>query len=384
MFKTLLIWRFINSATWYGCWNFILKQILTRFTCTKVHLQDIIRKVKPSIHLRLSFSYIFPYLFPFSHVCFPRMEPEPSCFFQFLPFLLLFLSSLLLLYSIKLKRGWWCNCEICDAYLTLSWSKQFHNLCDWYSHLLKNSPGKTIHIHVLGNTITANPDNVEYILKTRFENFPKGKPFSMILGDLLGRGIFNVDGDLWRFQKKMASLELDRFSIRSYAFEIINYEINHRLVPLLSSTGVDRILDLQDIFRRFSFDSICRFSFGLDPKCLKLSLPISEFAIAFDLASKLSAQRAMTPSPLVWKIKRWLNIGSEKQLRESIRVVNVLAREVISQRRKMGLLSHKDLLSRFMNSLNDETYLRDIVVSFLLAGRYFSSLYFDLIIKNNW
>ncbi|GLT94670.1 hypothetical protein SLE2022_123990 [Rubroshorea leprosula] len=298
------------------------------------------------------------------------MEPEPSCFFQFLPFLIiLFLSSLLLLYSIKLKRGLWCNCEICDAYLSLSWSKQFHNLCDWYSHLLKNSPGKTIHIHVLGNTITANPDNVEYILKTGFENFPKGKQFSMILGDFLGRGIFNVDGDLWRFQKKMASLELDRFSIRSYAFDIINYEINHRLVPLLSSAGGDRILDLQDIFRRFSFDTICRFSFGLDPKCLKLSLPISEFAIAFDLASKLSAQRAMTASPLVWKIKRWLNIGSEKQLRESIRVVNVLAREVISQRRKMGLLSHKDLLSRFMISLNDETYLRDIVVSFILAGR---------------
>ncbi|XVF76239.1 hypothetical protein PTKIN_Ptkin13bG0250300 [Pterospermum kingtungense] len=308
------------------------------------------------------------------------MELEASWFFQFLqasfcslvftfPILISLFSLLFCLLIPKL----WCNCEICDAYLTLSWSKQFENLCDWYTHLLKNSPGKTIHIHVLGNTITANPDNVEYMLKTRFENFPKGKPFSTILGDFLGRGIFNVDGDCWMFQKKMASQELGKLSIRCYAFEIINSEIKDRLIPLLSSVaaGQDqhRVLDLQDVFRRFSFDSICRFSFGLDPRCLELSLPMSKFATAFDLASKLSAERAMAASPLVWKIKRLLNIGSEKQLKKAIKNINILAKEVIRQKRKMGFLTHSDLLSHFMCTVNDETYLRDIVISFLLAGR---------------
>ncbi|XP_022766101.1 cytochrome P450 94C1-like [Durio zibethinus] len=307
------------------------------------------------------------------------MELEASWFFQLLhaSFCFLFFTSITILSLISvvfclLRPKLCCNCEICSAYLTLSWSKQFDNLCDWYTHLLKNSPGKTIHIHVLGNTITANPDNVEYMLKTRFENFPKGKPFSMILGDFLGRGIFNVDGDSWRFQKKMASLELGKLSIREYAFEIINCEIKDRLIPLLSSVAAakeQRVLDFQDVFRRFSFDSICRFSFGLDPRCLELSLPMSKFAAAFDLASKLSAERAMTASPLVWKIKRVLNLGSEKQLKRAIEIVNILAKEVIRQRRKMGFLTHNDLLSRFMRTINDETYLRDIVISFLLAGR---------------
>ncbi|XP_052174754.1 cytochrome P450 94C1-like [Diospyros lotus] len=265
----------------------------------------------------------------------------------------------------------WCSCQVCQAYITAAWSIQFNNLCDWYTYLLKNSASRTIHVHVLGNTITANPDNVEYMLKTRFENYPKGKPFSAILGDLLGRGIFNVDGDLWRFQRKMASLELGRLSVRSYAFEIVNYEIESRLVPLLSSvTGKEEgILDLQDVFRRFAFDCICRFSFGLDPKCLELSLPLSEFAVSFDLASKLSAERAMIASPWVWKIKRMLNLGSEKQLREAIKTIKVLAQEVIRQRRQVGFSTHKDLLSRFMATVNDETYLRDIIISFLLAGR---------------
>ncbi|KAL0555353.1 hypothetical protein IC582_009297 [Cucumis melo] len=235
-------------------------------------------------------------------------------FFLLLPILLFFFFLILIFIILFLLRSkFLCSCEICQAYLASSWSKDFHNLCDWYSHLLRQSPTKTIHIHVLRNTITANPDNVEYILKTKFENYPKGKIFSSILGDFLGRGIFNVDGDLWQFQKKMAIIELGQQSIRSYCFEIVSQEIHSRLLPLLSSVadgGSGGALDLQDVFRRFAFDSICKFSFGLDPMCLELSLPMSDFAVAFDLASKLSAERAMAVPPLIWKIKRMLNLGT--------------------------------------------------------------------------
>lgn len=209
------------------------------------------------------------------------------------------------------------------------------------------------------------------MLKTKFDNYPKGKPFSVILGDLLGTGIFNVDGDSWKFQRKMASLELGSLTIRSYAFEIVNSEIVSRLLPLLSSVAgkEDSTLDLQDIFKRFSFDYICRFSFGLDPCCLKLSLPVSQFAGAFDLASKLSAERAMSVSPLIWRIQRLLNLGKERNLRQAIKMVNILADEVITEKRKLGFSTHKDLLSRFMGTVSDDKYLRDIVISFLLAGR---------------
>ncbi|KAM1109056.1 hypothetical protein ACFX13_008631 [Malus domestica] len=309
-----------------------------------------------------------------SLVIFP-MEFEVSgllqLFYTFICFLLFSMIFSLFLLRSKL----WCSCEICQTYLTSSWSLEFVNLCDWYAHLLQDSPSKTIHIHVLRNTITANPENVEYMLKTRFENYPKGKPFSTILGDFLGQGIFNVDGHSWRFQRKMASLELDRHSVRSYAFEIVNHEIEHRLIPLLTSVcsnsdgGNGIVLDLQDVFKRFSFDTICKFSFGLDPMCLELSLPLSEFAVAFDMASKLSAERAMTPSPIIWKIKRILNLGSEKQLKESINMINALAKEVIARKRELGFSTQRDLLSRFMRSVEDEGYLRDIFISFLLAGR---------------
>ncbi|GKV34905.1 hypothetical protein SLEP1_g43238 [Rubroshorea leprosula] len=288
-----------------------------------------------------------------------------SIFFSF-TFLFSFFS--LLIFLLRLKFG--CSCEICQAFLSSRWSKDFDNLCDWYTHLLRKSPTGTIHIHVLRNTITANPANVEHILKTRFDNYPKGKPFSAILGDLLGKGIFNVDGESWNFQRKMASLELGSVSIRLYAFELVKMEIQTRLIPLLSSFARNGdVLDMQDVFRRFSFDNICKFSFGIDPGCLNLSLPISKLAVAFDTASKLSAERALAASPIIWKTKRLLNLGSEKQLKEAIKMVNQLADEVINHRRKMGFSDKNDLLSRFMASVNDDNYLRDIVISFLLAGR---------------
>ena len=155
-------------------------------------------------------------------------------FFIFIILILFLLLGLLsfttLFIFLLLKRSKLsCKCEICHCYVTSSWSKNYQNVCDWYTHLLQNSPSKTIHIHVLDNIITANPKNVEYILKTNFNNYPKGKHFSTILGDLLGHGIFNVDGDAWRFQRKMARVELDRFSVRSYSFQVREAFLDYRL-----------------------------------------------------------------------------------------------------------------------------------------------------------
>ncbi|KAJ8641487.1 hypothetical protein MRB53_018181 [Persea americana] len=214
----------------------------------------------------------------------------------------------------------WCNCDICHSYLTSSWVGKFDNLCDWYTHLLRQSPTKTIHIHILGNTITANPENVEHMIKTRFDNYPKGKTFSTILGDLLGRGIFNVDGDLWLFQRKMASLELGSVSVRSHAFQIVSAETEHRLLHLLDSAAgkPNEILDLQDVFRRFAFDNICKISFGLDPGCLNEPLPpMSELEVAFDLASKLSARRAALALKFVPGLTATLNEGLSVQVQKS-------------------------------------------------------------------
>ncbi|KAF1896508.1 hypothetical protein Lal_00034206 [Lupinus albus] len=319
---------------------------------------------------------------------------------SFLFFSLTFLFSLFsfLVFISRMKP--WCNCPTCRSFLTKSWTNRFNNFCDWLTHLLINSPTGTIHIHCVGYIITSNPDNIEYILKTHFDKYTKGKPLSIILGDFLGRGIFIVDGDSWKFQRKMASLELGSVAIRSYAFETIMDEIKTRLIPVIASKARDKtkslaeaetegkyILDLQDILRRFSFDVTCKFSFGTDPACLLPSLPSSHFAEAFDMVSNISAMRGLAALPMIWKIKRFFKIGSEKKMSEAINVMNNLAYDIIKQRREIGFSSKKDLLSRFLSSVNeDDKFLRDIIISFLLAGRDTVSAglvaFFTLLSKN--
>ncbi|RYR33842.1 hypothetical protein Ahy_A10g048491 [Arachis hypogaea] len=63
----------------------------------------------------------------------------------------------------------------------------------------------------------------------------------------------------------------------------------------------------------------------MDPECFIPSFLESKLANSFDLASKLSVQQAMSLLLLIWKLKRLLNIDSEKKLKEVIGVVDNVA-----------------------------------------------------------
>jgi len=258
---------------------------------------------------------------------------------------------------------------------------------EWYAEMLADSPTQTIVVERFGGirtVVTANPENVEHILKTRFDNYPKGEPFTAILHDLLGRGIFNADGDAWKLQRKVACYEFNTRSLRIFSLRVVG-AVTDRLLPILEEASErGSCLDLQDILQRFAFDNICKVAFGVDPASLDGSLPVSEFAQAFDVATELSALRSTAPISLVWKLKRMFNLGSEKHLCRAVEIVHRFAMDVIRQRRREMADSapcKQDLLSRFMALANleadlperdtyrSEEFLRDSIISFVLAGR---------------
>uniref|UniRef100_A0A0D6QWE3 Cytochrome P450 n=1 Tax=Araucaria cunninghamii TaxID=56994 RepID=A0A0D6QWE3_ARACU len=262
-----------------------------------------------------------------------------------------------------------------------SFWKNTNRHMEWYAEMLAKSPSQTIVVERLAgvkNVVTANPANVEHILKTKFENYPKGKPFTVILHDLLGRGIFNADGNVWKLQRKVACHEFSTRSLRNFVVDVVE-EATARLLHILEDHATSsRSLDMQDILQRFAFDNICKVALGIETASLDASLPPSKFSQALDVASKLSAMRAADPIPLVWKIKRMLNVGFERQLAESVRVVHDFAVDVIRRRRKEIIaateMTKRDLLSRFMVDLvegveSSEKFLRDFIISFILAGR---------------
>ncbi|XVF60037.1 hypothetical protein PTKIN_Ptkin08bG0010600 [Pterospermum kingtungense] len=260
----------------------------------------------------------------------------------------------------------------------ISFYKNRSRLLDWYTELLAESAINTIVVNRLGarrTIVTANSENVEYMLKTNFNNFPKGKPFTEILGDFLGYGIFNVDGELWRAQRKLASHAFSTSSLREFVMRTLEGELQDHLLPLLESLAeASEVVDLQDLLRRLSFNMICKVSLGVDRCYLDPSQPVSPLNKAFDMASEICAKRGAAPVFLVWKVKKWLGVGSEKRLKDAVEEVHEYVEDIIRDRKKQieetgDRNCCEDLLSRLILAGHDEEVIRDMTISFIMAGR---------------
>lgn len=273
------------------------------------------------------------------------------------------------------------SCENPKSYPVIgsifSFYENRYRLIHWYTELLSQSHSQTIIVKRLGATrtiITANPDNVEYVLKTRFSNFPKGKAFTEFLGDFLGFGIFNVDGEMWHSQRKLASHEFSTKSLREFLVKVLEEEVENRLLSVLENAcRDDNELDFQQVLKSFAFDTICKVALGFDPSDLNSTeaVPLDN---AFDNASMISAMRASAPVNAVWKLKRALNVGSERKLKEAVAVVHDTVDQIIQLKKNKMQQNREEntennLLWRLLSAGNDDQMVRDMVISFLMAGR---------------
>ncbi|KAI7741959.1 hypothetical protein M8C21_008672 [Ambrosia artemisiifolia] len=240
-------------------------------------------------------------------------------------------------------------------------------------------------------TVTCHPKNLEHILKAKFENYPKGPTWQAVFHDLLGQGIFNSDGDTWLFQRKTAALEFTTRTLRQAMSRWVSRAIKLRFCPILQTAELEGTpVDLQDLLLRLTFDNICGLAFGKDPQTLSPGLPENTFASAFDRATEATLQRFILPQTF-WKLKKWLGLGMEVELRQSLSHVDKYLTGVINTR-KLELLNNTtegdDLLSRFMKKKESysDTFLQQVALNFILAGRDTSSValswFFYLVIKN--
>ncbi|XP_038718459.1 cytochrome P450 94A2-like [Tripterygium wilfordii] len=248
----------------------------------------------------------------------------------------------------------------------------------WISDILQSSPSATFVLNrPLGHrsVFTANPANVQHILKTHFHIYHKGKDSHQVLFDFLGDGIFNTDGETWKFQRQIASHEFNTKSLRNFVEHVVDTELSGRMIPILSTAAADKtVLDLQDILQRFAFDNICKIAFGYDPEFLLPTLPPAEFVQAFEFCVKSSIERFTGIFPFIWKIKRFFNVGSEKELRVNVSKVRDFAKNIIKEKKEelrfKKSLESVDILSRFLSSgHSDENFVTDVIISFIMAGR---------------
>ncbi|XP_058202648.1 cytochrome P450 86A1-like [Rhododendron vialii] len=226
-------------------------------------------------------------------------------------------------------------------------------------------------------TVTCHPKNIEHVLRTRFDNYPKGPTWQTAFHDLLGQGIFNSDGDTWLIQRKTAALEFTTRTLRQAMARWVSRTIKTRLWRILEKASFENTpVDLQDLLLRLTFDNICGLTFGKDPETLSPDLPENPFATAFDSATEATLQRLLYPG-FLWRLKKIFGFGAEFRLKKSLNVMENYMSDALETRKETP---SDDLLSRFMKKrdVNGDYFpssvLKRIALNFVLAGRDTSSV----------
>ncbi|OUZ99321.1 Cytochrome P450 [Macleaya cordata] len=300
---------------------------------------------------------------------------------------------------LKLKNQVLVHWPIVDMLPSLL--QNLHRINDWCVDISNTYGGTRVErgpvMGRLNVLFTCDPRNIEYIYRTNFSNFPKGSEYKETF-DILGDGLFNIDFDMWHAQRRMARLTFASKKVRDIIAYTTRKVVQDSLLPLLAHVAKQSsILDLEDVFLRYTFDTSFSIIFGRNPNYLSISFPPNEFAEAMDESLEAVFYRHVVPN--AWKkLCRWLTIGNERKMDKAWRTIDRHLTRYIAAKREDILKETEanDLLQVYMSYKEgeennqlltyDDEFLRDTALTFLFAGRDTTGMaltwFFYLVLKN--
>nr|ABC59094.1 cytochrome P450 monooxygenase CYP704G9 [Medicago truncatula] len=251
----------------------------------------------------------------------------------------------------------------------------FHRLLEYMTDLTSKRKTYRLLSFNRSEVYTSDPANIEHMMATNFSNYGKGWYHHSVLEDLLGDGIFTVDGEKWRHQRKSASYQFSTKLLRDFSSSVFKSNAV-KLAGIVSEAATsNNIIELQDLFMKSTLDSVFKGILGveLDTMCGTYREG-TQFSNAFDEASAAIMFRYVN---FLWKVQRFLNMGSEAVLKKNLRVIDeyvyTVIRSKIEQSQKPQNNSSElkgDILSRFLElNETDSKYLKDVILSFIIAGK---------------
>jgi cytochrome P450 len=203
---------------------------------------------------------------------------------------------------------------------------------DWLLELSQSRDGKPFMLRLLGQSdllIDAVPEHHEQILKTQFANFIKGDQFYEMLVDVAGPNVVIIEGERWSYQRKVLVSLFSARVLREHMMPIVEKHTRVLLAIIEDAAAQHKPFGLNALLHRFTLDSFAEIGFGSELGSLKAGQDHA-FGKALDDALEIAAARRMAPVWL-WKAKRWLNIGSERQLREAVEAMDSLVMGIIAE-----------------------------------------------------
>lgn len=258
---------------------------------------------------------------------------------------------------------------------------------DWVTDvfLSRNEAPFTLRLPFQRNMIlTANPEHYEHVMKTQYDNFLKGDHIYELLVDLLGDSILIIEGEEWKFHRQVFVNLFSSRALREHMAPIIQKHVRILQRVLTNAAKTTQPVDMFTYSGRFTLDAFGEIAFGFNMSTLTLQHE-HPFERAFVDAQHIAASRLVVPT-WYWKLKRWLNVGSEKHLREALTTVDQFVMDVISKTMEKRNAPHdsssegetrhnRDIVSLILANETvdgkpvDPILVRNIVLMALIAGR---------------
>lgn len=264
------------------------------------------------------------------------------------------------------------------------WRQFFHqSRTDAGAGAAPNSNGTyTAEFHAMGRrtVFTADPDNIKAILATQFADFGKGATFHREWAPFLGDSIFTTDGPQWHTSRQLLRPQFSRDRISDlHCFEahldtLFKAMANggplrgeHQPVDMAAVSG--RVMDISDLFFRYTLDVATDFLLGKDVQ--SLSHPDQEFAYAFNEVQRIQNLKARL-GPVFTKLMpqaHWAKCLATMDAFVDRYVQQALLLSPAELESKTKADGGYTFLHELASYTRDPKVLRDQLVAVLLAGR---------------
>ncbi|PCH37762.1 cytochrome P450 monooxygenase pc-3 [Wolfiporia cocos MD-104 SS10] len=268
---------------------------------------------------------------------------------------------------------------------------------DWFDKMVPKL-GHTFLNTFLGEIgfLSCDPAVIKVVLATEFHNWEKGPLFGEQMHSVLGTGIFNADGELWKWHRAMTRpfFSKDRIS----HFELFDRHTEDVLSKMDERFRTGYAVDFQDIIHRFTIDSATEFLFGSCVHSLRSTIPYPHndpkytlpssteanradaFATAFARAQEVIVERSLM-GPF-WPLFELFRDKSAPYMKVVDEYLDPILKEAVAKKEARlrdgrhlgekeaeGLDDDETLLDNLVKYTSDPVVLHDEVLNILIAGR---------------
>ncbi|KAH0579505.1 hypothetical protein H2248_002361 [Termitomyces sp. 'cryptogamus'] len=253
-----------------------------------------------------------------------------------------------------------------------------------------------VNLRILWSNIifTVWPEHIKMILATDFPNYEKGKRFQYSMFSVLGSGVFNADGDMWKFHRSMTRPFFTRDRISD--FDLFDRHATTVFALIKERMRSGHAIDFQDLMSRFTLDSATEFLFGHCVHSLNAGIPYphnatyvppdsatpqakraNEFATAFAQAQEVISSRERYG--WIWPMMEIFEDRTKKPM-ETVRayldpiiqdaiVKNANAPKTGSEKSESHVEEGETLIDHLVRLSSDPVVLRDETLNIMIAGR---------------